>query len=299
MTFENPLVTNIVRGSYVDGPGIRTVVFFKGCPLRCSWCHNPETHEFSQEISFNYNLCARCGECEKLCPDNAIDIRQKQIINRDRCNAGGACAEACGSEALRKVGASYTVADLLEILLRDKTFYEVSGGGVTFSGGEPLMHMDYLKPLCQALKEHDIHITIETCGYFNYPDFRKKIAPYVDLVFYDVKIIDSQKHKNFTGKDNIIILQNLKQLLCEHGIDCIPRVPLVPGATTDKKNLLDIAEFFHDSNINSWRLLTYNPPGNGKWLQLGKRPPEDPPNISISPNEEKKAAGIMCDGFDY
>lgn len=279
---EKPLITNIVRGSYVDGPGIRTVVFFKGCPLRCSWCHNPETHQFSPEISFNSNLCARCGECERHCPNDAIDIRQKEIINRDQCNADGVCVEVCGSQALRSVGIFHSADDLLELLLKDKTFYEVSGGGVTFSGGEPLMHIDYLEPLCKALKEHKINITFETCGYFNYSDFRKKIKPFTNYVLFDVKFIDSMKHKYFTGKENKIILQNFKRLLSEEGITVLPRIPLVPGATAEKENLDNIADFFRSLNVSSYSFLTYNPTGTENWLRLGKKHPVNVPETPMS-----------------
>ena len=281
-----PLVFDIARGSVEDGPGMRTVAFFKGCPLRCCWCHNPESHEIAPEIAYYPDRCRRCGACRDICPNRAIDIEQEQIIIRERCDACGRCADICDSLALRQAGRRYGARELAEIIIRDKTFYEVSGGGATFSGGEPLMHIDYLAHLAGLLKKEGVHIAVETSGHFNYSRFKQKLLPLVDLVLYDVKIIDPGTHEKLTGKDNRLILRNLERLAGER-IDLTVRVPLAPGCTDGKENLLGIAAFTGALGIEKFQLLGYNPSGASKRENLGKPASELAAEKPLSLAEEK------------
>ena len=179
---KNPFIFDIARGSFVDGPGIRTTVFFKGCPLRCVWCHNPESYSFHPEISWSGTNCKLCNQCAKFCPSNAILNVKNHTIDIEKCSACGLCADNCNYNAIRKVGKYYNPDQLVEILLRDKEYYETSGGGVTFSGGEPFMHLQYLEKVCSRLKEHQINIALQTCGYFNYHQFKNTLQPYIDIL---------------------------------------------------------------------------------------------------------------------
>ncbi len=282
-----PLVFDIARGSLVDGPGIRTTVFFKGCPLRCVWCHNPESHEFGVEIAHYAQRCIRCGVCRETCPSDAIDLEARQIIRRDQCNRCGICVDGCDSLALRRLGVPYSANELMEIILADKVYFETSGGGVTFSGGEPLIHLDYLAPLVRKLKGEGIHIAVQTCGYFEYSKFRTKVLPWVDEIFYDIKHADPREHVRLTGRSNKRIIENLKRLVSEEQVTVLPRIPLVPGLTATRENLRAIADLFRSLGIKSCQLLAYNPPGRGKWKRLGKKAPEVAPEKPIPWQEER------------
>ena len=232
-----PLVTDIKRHSFEDGPGIRSVVFFKGCLLHCIFCHNPETQNPRMEIAFSTRECIRCGNCEQACPEGAIDLDFPDRIDRGKCNSCGKCAEDCPGKGLRSIGKYYSIETLTEILLRDLSFYRHSGGGVTLSGGECTLYPDYLCSLLNCLKEKQIHIVLETSGYFDYQIFRTYILPYLDLIYYDIKFADPEVHRKYTGKGNHTIIGNLKRLLEEPGIEVQPRVPLVPGITATGENL--------------------------------------------------------------
>ena len=267
---DTPLIFDIVRGSFVDGPGLRTAIFLKGCPLRCEWCHNPESHDLSREIIYHLSRCTRCGRCQEVCGAGAIDIKAGQIIDRSLCVKCGECCETCDSLALEAAGRYYSPDELREIILRDQEFYESSGGGVTFTGGEPLMHIKYLEDVMDRLKKAGVHIAIETCGYFDYRHFQKKILPLVDLILFDLKIIDPVLHKRFTKKNNELILDNFRRLQQEKKAAVIPRMPLVPGYTTAEKNITSLAEFLADNHFDCCEFLPYNPSGNGKWVAIGK-----------------------------
>lgn len=268
---QQPLIFDIARGSTVDGPGLRTIVFIKGCPLRCIWCHNPESQSLSQEIFSYPERCNQCGNCLSACQEQAIDLSTKEIIVRDNCTACGACVDMCDTLALQRVGRYYEPDELVELLLRDRTFYDVSGGGVTFSGGEPLAWMHYLSPILRQLKNEGVHITIETCGYFEYELFKKEILPNTDLIYFDIKLVDTKEHERYTGKGNELILSNFEMLLTEQDISIIPRIPLIPGITATTHNLALIAKLFHSLGISDYRLLSYNPFGLDKWRRLGKK----------------------------
>ncbi|MDR0294270.1 MAG: radical SAM protein [Oscillospiraceae bacterium] len=235
MNAETPLIFDIKRGSLDDGPGIRTVVFLKGCPLNCSWCHNPESINPGPEVFYDAARCTGCGNCGKLCP----------------------------SGALRRVGKRYAIRELTELLLEDGAYYRVSGGGVTFSGGEPALYMEYVGAVAQSLFEHGIPTALETCGYFDMADFGRYILPYLTILLYDVKLIGRPEHIRHTGRDNRVILDNLRALASK--ITVIPRTPLIPGVTDTDENLSGIAGFLRECGLEQAHiLLPFNGAGERK-----------------------------------
>jgi len=194
-------VFDIQRYSVHDGPGIRTLVFFKGCPLRCRWCQNPESMDRRQEIAFFANKCIGCGECANVCPQGAIVFEDDRRINRELCDRCGECAKVCYAEALTIIGKQYDVRSLLDIVERDRPFYEQSGGGVTVSGGEPTVQYEFLLEFLRAAKEAGLNTVIETCGAFAWDKF-EKLLPYLDIVYFDLKIADEEEHRRLTGVGN-------------------------------------------------------------------------------------------------
>jgi pyruvate formate lyase activating enzyme len=282
---QYPLIVSIKRNSHEDGPGIRSVVFFKGCPLRCLFCHSPETQNPKAEIAFQPNQCIQCGDCAKACPEQAVDLNLAGRIHRDRCTLCGKCAEVCPGKGLRLIGRFYEIEELTEILLRDYPFYRHSGGGVTLSGGECTLYPNYLYALLNALKAQKIHLALETSGYFDFTTFRKKILPYLDLIYYDIKILDHKTHKQYTGRSNQRILDNFRQLL-KVGVEVHARVPLVPGITATEENLSEIVDFLSKAGAEDITLLPYNPLGFDMAEQLG-RPKPDLPERFMTPHEEK------------
>ncbi len=281
-----PFIVDIKRHSLEDGPGIRSVVFFKGCPLRCVFCQNPEAQETVQEIAFSERRCIQCGGCAKVCPEGAIDYKVPQRIHRDKCTSCGKCADLCTEGALRLIGRYYPVDEITEILLRDMPFYRHSGGGVTLSGGEPALYPDYIEALLKSLKAYNINIAIETSGYFDYDKFKQKILPYVDLIYYDIKIADTETHKTYTGKSNQIIINNLCYLLKEDKIKVHPRIPLIPNITATRENLSAIVNLLCETGVGDVSLLPYNPMGIEMNEKLGRpRPPL--PECFMKPDEEE------------
>lgn len=283
---NRPLIFDICRGSIDDGPGIRTIVFFKGCPLNCIWCHNPESIDYNAEIGFYAEQCIGCGECKAVCPNGAIDFKLSGRIDKTLCKSCGRCAEICPAAAVKKIGKFYTVHELVEYLTLDKDFYKVSGGGVTFSGGEPLLHMNYLAEVMKKLKQKDIHIAVQTSGFFDLALFKQKVMHYIDTLFYDIKFVDSNLHQKYTGRDNRSIINNFIDLVKEKSIQVIPRLPLIPGITTVSENLLAAADFIRESGCTYYVLLPYNPTGITKRLSIQKEiAPEIPKSL---PDEQQE-----------
>ena len=304
---NQPLIADIKRGSLEDGPGIRSVVFFKGCPLQCIFCHNPETQSPFVEIAFSEKDCIRCGQCKEVCPEDAIALHPQipspltgegqgggerrpsfeNRINRTKCTRCGKCTLVCPGQGLRSIGRYYEVEQLTEILMRDITFYRYSGGGVTLSGGECTMYPDYLEELLISLKANNINTMLETSGYFDYNTFKEKILPYIDVIYYDVKIADEDDHKMFTGRSNKKILDNLRRLIKEEDVQVIPRVPLIPGITATQKNLSAIVNILRGIGAENISLLPYNPMGMSIYTCLGREMPPLPDSF-MKPDEEEE-----------
>lgn len=225
---EKALIVDIKRLAIHDGDGIRTTVFFKGCPLKCVWCHNPESISFKPQLAYYANKCLSCGECVDVCPVGAHTVGESgHVFDRTACVACGRCVEACLGGALALFGREMTVDELMPILLEDRTFYENSGGGVTLSGGECLMQAAFCRELLRRLKDEGINTAVDTCGYVP-REALDAVIPYTDTFLFDVKAIDDAVHKRCTGQSNQLILDNLRYLdsrRCSIEI----RVPYVPG----------------------------------------------------------------------
>jgi len=241
---KKAVIFDIQRYSVHDGPGIRTVVFFKGCPLRCQWCQNPESWQRPAEIGFHLERCIGCRNCQEACEEGAILSGTKRI-ERARCTVCGACVDTCYAEAVRMVGEEWGRDELIAEVSRDRPFYEDSGGGVTLSGGEPLLQIDFVEEFCSGCREEGLSVAVETCGAVPFDSFRR-ILPFVDLILYDVKAVDPERHEAWTGSSNPLILSNLERLR-ESGIRVIPRVPIVPSYTAQASNLSQIASHLEGS----------------------------------------------------
>ena len=265
------LIFDIRKFSLHDGPGIRTTVFFKGCPLACLWCHNPESQSMAQEIMLWEARCIRCGTCFKTCALEAIgpDAENRIRTDRDVCIVCGSCISACASDAREVVGKCMNVTEVMGEIERDVIFFEESGGGVTFSGGEPLAQLAFLTELLKGSKALDIHTAVDTSGYTPWKSL-DSIRPFTDLFLFDLKLIDETRHRQFTGVPNGLILYNLRAL-SELGHHIIIRVPIIPGITDDAQNLNRIAEYAAGlPNLDRIDLLPYHESAKGKYERLGK-----------------------------
>lgn len=267
-----PLILEVKGNSLDDGRGIRSVVFYKGCPLSCVWCHNPESKKTQVEISFDPKECINCGTCREVCPEGALSHANQYYIDRKKCNLCFLCVEACPAGALDRVGREMPVDVLLKKILPDKPFFDTSGGGVTLSGGEPTLFMEFTSQLLLALKRQNIHTLLETCGYFDFDKFMDKLYPHLDAIYYDIKIMDSVEHKKYCKTPNERILENFTRLAClakQDGKVLLARTPLVPGITDNEKNLTQIASFLKNLNIAEAALLAYNPLWHEKSDKIG------------------------------
>ena len=264
-------VSNIQRFSVHDGPGIRTTFFLLGCPLRCKWCQNPETINPTPQIMMNHQLCARCGACIEACPADAIHVDENGAIITDLrvCSKCFACVKSCNFSAREVTGKSYSVDDLFGVLIRDEEFYRTSGGGVTASGGEPLLQPDFCKQLFYKLKASGIHTAMETCGYAGWGSF-EKILDITDLFLYDIKLLDGKKHEKWTGKNNDIILANIKKL-SGLGKQIIIRIPLIPGVNDDDEEFRAIVDFVKSlKTIEEIHILPFHQIGSSKYDMIGR-----------------------------
>lgn len=263
-------ITNIQKFSIHDGDGIRTTVFFKGCPLKCEWCHNPETQRFDREMQVDRAKCTGCGTCEAVCPTGAVLMKEGQpVLNPDICTLCGTCENFCPAGAREVVGREYGVRELTRELLKDQMFYEESGGGVTFSGGEVMaMDMDFILAAARELKRQDVTLTIDTCGYVPYDRFQT-LLPYVDTFLYDVKVMDPELHKKYVGTDNRLILDNLIRL-ARDGARIYIRIPTVKEVNGNVQNMKETIAFLqeHDIHPAQINLLPYHDTGSGKYRKL-------------------------------
>jgi pyruvate formate lyase activating enzyme len=290
---NTPLIFDIRHFALDDGPGIRTTVFLKGCPLSCSWCHNPEGINTKSEIMFSIGKCIFCGNCMTVCHKNAIDMEKENRIIHSKCDRCGLCISECPSGALRTSGKYYSPEDLCKELLSDRIFYQTSSGGVTFSGGEPTMFMDYLKQVLRILKENDIHTAIQTSGVFDYEKFREKLLPYLDLVFFDIKLIDSGEYRRWTGGDVALALKNFRLLCKQDGVNVTASVPLIPGITDTGMNLTAIRDLIYESGCRELVFRPYHPGGISKNISLGRKVPGNVPVKGMTAEEEQKAKRVF------
>lgn len=264
------LIVDIRRNSLDDGPGIRSTVFFKGCVLNCVWCQNPETLSSKRELQHHSGNCIGCGTCVESCPNQAVTRDgDARLHDRSRCQLCGTCVESCPAGAVRFVGREYAVDELVADLVMDEPFYRNSGGGVTFSGGEPTIHTDYVAEVARQLRTRGIHTLLQTCGLYKAEAVEEKLLPHIDAIFFDTKIADAARHAQFTGVDNSIILANLSRLAGFARDRVLARVPLIPGITDTDENLNGIADIVTGLGFDRIGLLPYNPLWISKRAELG------------------------------
>ena len=269
MSDETALIFNLEKFAVHDGPGIRTVVFIKGCPLHCLWCHNPESQSRNPEILFHHGSCIQCGICDAVCPESCHTVsKAEHRFDRSRCTACGLCTEHCPAEALHLVGRRMSVDEVMSEVMKDQVFYRNSGGGITLSGGEPLVHFAFISILLKAAKDAGIHTAVETSGFAPWQHIQE-LLPQVDLWLWDVKTVP-EKHEKLTGVPAKPILENLKQLDLS-GASIILRCPLVPGVNDSDAELKHIAALANaHQHVLQIDLEPYHPMGENKGQSLGR-----------------------------
>ena len=262
-------VFNIQRYSIHDGPGIRTTVFLKGCPLNCWWCQNPESQLSGQEMVFWEDRCIGCGACSLNCPSGAIQMENKKpVTDKNKCNLCGECFRICPAQAREMIGKKLTAEEIIKEVEKDLVFYEESDGGVTFSGGEPLKQSEFLESLLICCQKKKIHTAVDTSGYISW-GILNKISPKVDLFLYDLKLMDNERHKKYTGVSNELILENLKKLSSVHN-NILVRFPVIPGINDDYQNIKEIGKFLSSLKIAQVNILPYHYIGIDKYRRLGR-----------------------------
>ncbi len=264
------LVFDIKRFSIHDGPGIRTTVFLKGCPMDCWWCHNPESQKPGPELMIRENRCIRCGACCAACEHGAASLGEEaSLTDRSKCTLCGACTEVCYAEAREMVGQEMTVTEVMSEVERDVAFYDQSGGGATFSGGEPLMQPDFLRALLLACQGKEIHTVLDTCGFASWETL-DRIRLQVDLFLYDLKLMADDRHRRFTGVSNDAVLRNLRAL-SQEGHKVLVRIPVIPGVNDDNENMQQIAGFLAGlPNQHDTQLLPYHAAAAAKYERLDR-----------------------------
>ncbi len=266
---KNPVVFNIQRFSVNDGPGIRTTVFLKGCPLSCIWCHNPESQSILPQIMYKEEKCTSCGKCVSVCKANAHIINQnKHLFLPENCTNCMECTNVCFL-AIEGVGNKTSSYEIITQALKDIEYYKNSGGGITLSGGEPLIHPDFCLEILKLAKENGLHTCIETCGYTDWNNILK-ISNYCDLFLYDIKLTDTNLHKKYTGVHNELIIENLKKLDAI-GKKIILRCPIIPTINDTEEHFTKIAEIANSlKNVTEINILPYHSFGKTKYKNLGK-----------------------------
>ena len=259
----------IERFALHDGPGIRTTVFLQGCPLRCAWCANPESQTPGKHILTLSGSCVGCKACETVCPEGAITVPEKAVIDRSLCVLCGTCAARCPAGALGISGQSMSPDDLFSILIRDRDYYKNSGGGVTFSGGEALLQIDALLPLWEQLRAENISVAVETCGAVDAAVIKKAI-PLIDLFLFDIKTLDPEIFARYTGGDLGVVLAAFRTVAGAHPEKLIVRVPVIPTVNFDRDSLKSIFTFAADHAVTEVHLLPYHTLGMNKYARLGR-----------------------------
>ncbi len=288
---------NIQRYSLHDGPGIRTIPFFKGCPLSCKWCSNPESQHPKPELIFKKSDCIRCGKCIEACKQQALSVSNAFFIDRERCIQCGECTQVCPTQALEVKGKRMTVADVMRELQKEENLYRRSGGGITLSGGEPLAQPAFARELLKACKEKGWHTAMETTG-FTTPEVIADVFPYVDLALTDIKAINPAIHLANTGIENSQILENLLRI--SFLTKTIVRIPVIPGVNDNPEEIHNIAEFARlMSNVDTLHLLPYHSFGENKYGLLGRiYPMGEADSIAESKMEllkrEVESSGFHC-----
>ena len=262
------LVFDIQRYSLHDGPGIRTTVFFKGCPLRCKWCSNPESFMKAPEVAYNKKDCIACYACVKACKQAAVSATAEGItIDKTKCTQNFDCVEVCPTGALTVFGQWMTVDQIMDVVIKDLAFYKNSGGGLTLSGGEVMLQSEFAAALLNQAKANGIHTAIETSGFAQWTSV-EMVLEYTDLVLFDVKLVNREKHLTYTGVDNTLILENLDRMMTM-GKQLIARIPLVPTVNMDSTSVNDYIELMLEMNIKEVNLLPFHQLGEGKYDMVG------------------------------
>lgn len=266
---QSGTIFNMQRFSIHDGPGVRTIVFFKGCPLKCDWCSNPESQNTLMQIMFNKKNCVECKKCERMCPAGAISMDSPNRIDRELCIGCGICAENCYPGGLVASGKDTNVGEVITELKKETVQYRRSGGGVTLSGGEALMQPKFATELLKACKAMGWHTAMETTGYAS-EDIIDQVIPWVDLVLLDIKSLDDEKHKKYVHASNERIIKNAKKI-STLGVELIIRVPVIPKFNCDENSIYDIAKFAKSLNgVQHLDLLPYHKLGANKYDNLGR-----------------------------
>ena len=262
-----------------DGPGIRTAVHFKGCPLRCAWCNTPEGLDTGPEVAFDKSKCQRCGRCAEVCPTDAIDTDRWPAVEPALCAGCYACVEACPHEAITQLGVPVRKIVEAAAICRDMPFWRVSGGGVSFTGGEPTMHMEAAGKLARRLKKRGAHVLVQTCGHFDLAEYDELLGPWVDTLFYDLKLMSGQDHERWCGVANQRILENfvlLNRRALGGELDLVTRIPLIPGITSTPANLRSFSAFLRSQRVPRVSLLLYDHGWASRMKGLGRELPDAP-----------------------
>ena len=263
----NAIVFDVQRYSLHDGPGIRTIIFLKGCPLKCLWCCNPESQEKQPQVEYYKDDCVGCGTCAQICPNKAISLNGDKItIDKAKCVECGTCADTCPNNALRFVGKAMTAEEVMEQIKSDIRYFRKSGGGITLSGGEPLIWIDFCEEILRQCYDMNIHTAIETTGCVP-REYLERIKDYTDLFLYDIKSIDEERHRRLTGVSNQQILSNIRYLR-EQGKEVIMRIPLIPGCNFLREELESMVELAHELTISEVNIMPYHNLGEVKYEKL-------------------------------
>lgn len=291
---RNAFLMDIKQFAVHDGPGIRTTFFLKGCSLRCVWCHNPEGIGREAQIAYYSRKCASCGACAEVCPTGASGMRGgAHEFDRALCTACGACVRECPVDAYRLFGREISSDEAVAIAEKDEPFYTSSGGGITVSGGEPLLQADFVEEFFRKLRAKGLGTAVDTCGNVPWESF-EKVLPLTDIFLFDVKHIDSARHRELTGAGNELIISNLKRLSAS-GARIEVRIPLVPGCNDDRATLEGIGALLGSLNIERAKLLPYHSMARSKYAALGM--PDTLPNVPSPTDGELKSAATVLAGF--